>query len=344
MKYRDETTTSSKTNRRRFVKRSKHISVDQIAEGLLTQSRTELARAITLIESVRKEDREAAKTLLDKVLPDAGNSIRIGVSGVPGAGKSTFIEQFGWMLCEQGHRVAVLAIDPSSTKTGGSILGDKTRMEKLSNHPNAYIRPSPSSGTLGGVHEMTRETIILCEAAKYDVILIETVGVGQSEVAVRNMTDFFMLLVLTGAGDDLQGMKKGIMEMVDAFIVHKADGDNLRVAKRTIREYKRIVHFLHQATPGWNSVVLPVSSLENTGHEDVWQQVEFFKQEMNKTGYWHVRRQEQNLNWFHDRLRQRLIDDFLQEKKNNDKINLLEKKIRDGDLSIAKAMDQLFGK
>lgn len=342
MKSNDKTTVPPKTLRKRFVKKVKKISVDQIAEELLNHSRTELARAITLIESIRKEDREEATNLLDKVLPHTGNSIRIGVSGVPGAGKSTFIEQFGWMLCELGYRVAVLAIDPSSTKTGGSILGDKTRMEKLSSHPNAFIRPSPSSGTLGGVHEMTRETMILCEAAGYEVILIETVGVGQSEVAVRNMTDFFMLLVLTGAGDDLQGMKKGIMEMVDAFIVHKADGDNLRVAKRTIREYKRIVHFLDQATPGWDSVVLPVSSLENTGHEDVWKQVENFKKEMKKSGYWDKRRQEQNLHWFHDRLRQRLIDDFLREKSNKNKINALEGRIQEGDLSIAKAMEQLF--
>src|SRR5690625_2318192 len=223
-----------KTRRRKFVKRNATISIDQLYEKIITSSRRDIARAITLIESIKRSDQLNAQQLLNKLMPKTGNSIRVGVSGVPGAGKSTFIEVFGLMLCELGYKVAVLAIDPSSTVTGGSVLGDKTRMEQLANHPNAYIRPSPSSGTLGGVHRKTRETMLLCEAAGFDVILIETVGVGQSETAVRNMVDFFMLLVITGAGDDLQGMKKGIMEITDLIIVHKADGDNLRLAKRTV--------------------------------------------------------------------------------------------------------------
>src|SRR5699024_20665 len=182
--------------------------------------------------------------------------------GFPGAGKSTFIETFGSMLCEMGHKVAVLAIDPSSSVTGGSILGDKTRMEKLTNHPNAFIRPSPTSGTLGGVHRKTRETMLLCEAAGVDIIFIETVGVGQIEIAGRNMVDFCAMAAITGAGDDLQGMKKGIMEITDLIIVHKADGDNVRRAKRTAREFKQILHYLQPATPGWLSTALPVSSYE----------------------------------------------------------------------------------
>src|SRR5690625_3769270 len=190
------------------------------------------------------------------------------------------------MLCEQGFKVAVLAIDPSSSVTGGSVLGDKTRMEQLASHPNAFIRPSPTSGTLGGVHRKTRETMLLCEAAGYDVILIETVGVGQSETAVRNMVDFFMLLVITGAGDDLQGMKKGIMEITDLIIVHKADGDNLRLAKRTVREYKQILHLLQPATPGWSATSLAVSSHKNTGHDEVWQLILDFKEK--KIGRAHV--------------------------------------------------------
>jgi len=223
--------------RRRFVKRRRSLSVDGLYEKVVAGSRRDLARAITLIESVKYDDQKRAQQLLDRLMPHTGNSIRIGISGVPGAGKSTFIEAFGLMLSEQGFKVAVLAIDPSSTVTGGSVLGDKTRMEQLANHPNAYIRPSPSSGTLGGVHRKTRETMLVCEAAGYDVILIKTVGVGQSETAVRNMVDFFVLLALTGAGDDLQGMKKGIMETVDLIVVHKADGENKRLARRTVREY-----------------------------------------------------------------------------------------------------------
>src|SRR5690625_1991262 len=241
---------TKRVKRRRFVKKKKPVSVDALYKRIVGGSRLDLAQGITLLESIKEEDQAYAQDLLQKILPYTGDSIRIGISGVPGAGKSTFIETFGLMLCEAGYKVAVLAIDPSSTVTGGSILGDKTRMQQLSSHRNAYIRPSPTSGTLGGVHRKTRETMLLCEAAGYDVILVETVGVGQSETAVRNMVDFFMLLVLTGAGDDLQGMKKGIMETTDLIIVHKADGDNVRLAKRTVREYKQILHYLQPATPG----------------------------------------------------------------------------------------------
>lgn len=333
-----------RTQRRRFVKRKQTVSVDDLYEQVIGGSRRDLARTITLIESVRQADQEIAQQLLNKLIPHTGKSIRIGVSGVPGAGKSTFIEAFGLMLADQGYKVAVLAIDPSSSVTGGSVLGDKTRMEQLANHPNAYIRPSPTSGTLGGVHRKSRETMLVCEAAGYDIILIETVGVGQSETAVRNMVDFFILLALTGAGDDLQGMKKGIMETVDLIVVHKADGENKRLAKRTVREYKQILHFLKPATPGWESTAIPVSSYEKTGHDDVWEQITTFKEKMLKSNYWNTRRQEQTKDWFHDMIHDRLIERFFQESGRREAVKSLEQQLIDGELTVSIAVDQLFNR
>src|SRR5690625_16773 len=333
-----------RTKRRKFVKKTATFSIDTIYEKLIEGSRMDLAKAITLIESLNAEDQQNAQRLLKKTLSHTGNSVRIGVSGVPGSGKSTFIETFGHMLCELGFKVAVLAIDPSSSVTGGSVLGDKTRMEQLSSHPNAFIRPSPTSGTLGGVHRKTRETMLLCEAAGYDVILIETVGVGQSETAVRNMVDFFMLLALTGAGDDLQGMKKGIMEITDLIIVHKADGDNLRLAKRTVREYKQILHYLQPATPGWQSTAVPVSSLEKTGHDQVWELIQAFKEKMEKSNFWEERRQEQTKSWFHDMIHDHLIEHFFSQEGKKEQVLQLEKQIVAGDLTIARAVEQLFRK
>ena len=331
-----------RAKRRRFVKKKQKVKMDHLYEKIIEGSRLDLAQAITLIESIKKQDQNDAQNLLQKLLPHTGNSIRVGVSGVPGAGKSTFIETFGLMLCELGHKVAVLAIDPSSTVTGGSILGDKTRMEKLASHPNAYIRPSPSSGTLGGVHRKTRETMLLCEAAGYDVILVETVGVGQSETAVRNMVDFFMLLALTGAGDDLQGMKKGIMEITDLIIVHKADGDNVRLAKRTVREYRQVLHYLQPATPGWESTAVPVSSLEKTGHDDVWELITSFHEKMTESNYWEERRQEQAKSWFHDMVHDRLVEYFFSDQERKEQVSALEKKILAGKLTITAAVEQLF--
>lgn len=331
-----------KTKRRRFVKKEPTRSIEEMYEKIRTGSRIELAKAITLIESTRRLDQQDAQGLLKKALPHTGSSIRLGVSGVPGAGKSTFIETFGLMLCEQGYKVAVLAIDPSSTVTGGSVLGDKTRMEELSNHPHAFIRPSPTSGTLGGVHRKTRETMLLCEAAGYDVILIETVGVGQSETAVRNMVDFFMLLALTGAGDDLQGMKKGIMEITDLIIVHKADGDNIRLAKRTVREYKQILHFLQPATPGWESTSLPVSSYKRTGHDEVWKHVLSFKNQMQENQFWEKRRQSQTKSWFHDMIHDRLIESFFEQEGTKETVSDLEQAILNEDLTVTAAVEQLF--
>ena len=266
------------------------LSAEDYARGVRAGDATVLARAITLVESTLARHGETAAELMQLLLPHRDNSVRIGITGVPGVGKSTFIEAFGLFLCDAGHRVAVLAVDPTSAISGGSILGDKTRMEKLSRHPAAYIRPSPSSGALGGVTRKTRETITLCEAAGYDVILVETVGVGQSEIAVRSMTDFFLLLALTGAGDELQGIKKGIVEMADGMAVTKADGDNVIAAEKLKLELAQVLHFLTPATVGWQPEVLTCSALQGNGITDVWKLVERFRAEMTASGQWAARR------------------------------------------------------
>jgi LAO/AO transport system kinase len=269
------------------------LSAEEYARGVRAGDATVLARAITLVESTAPQHGALAGELMSLLLPHRDHSVRIGITGVPGVGKSTFIEAFGLYLCETGHRIAVLAVDPTSAISGGSILGDKTRMEKLSRHPAAYIRPSPSGGALGGVTRKTRETITLCEAAGYDVILVETVGVGQSEIAVRSMTDFFLLLALTGAGDELQGIKKGIVEMADAIAVTKADGDNLLAAEKLKLELAQVLHFLTAATVGWNPEVLTCSAVKGSGIAEVWERVEKFRREMTASGEWDARRLEQ---------------------------------------------------
>lgn len=269
------------------------LFAEEYARGVRAGDATVLARAITLIESTAPQHAADAGALMKLLLPHRDHSVRIGITGVPGVGKSTFIEAFGLYLCEQGHRVAVLAVDPTSVVSGGSILGDKTRMENLSRHPAAYIRPSPSGGALGGVTRKTRETITLCEAAGYDVILIETVGVGQSEIAVRSMTDFFLLLALTGAGDELQGIKKGIVEMADAIAVTKADGDNLVAAEKLQVELSQVLHLLAPATAGWKPEVLTCSAVKGSGIPEVWAVVEKFRKEMMASGEWDARRLRQ---------------------------------------------------
>ncbi len=269
------------------------LTAAEYARGVQAGERTVLARAITLIESTSPQHADVAAELMQLLLPHQDQSLRIGITGVPGVGKSTFIESFGIYLCQQGHRVAVLAVDPTSAVSGGSILGDKTRMENLCRHPAAYIRPSPSSGVLGGVTRKTRETITLCEAAGYDVILIETVGVGQSEIAVRSMTDFFLLLALTGAGDELQGIKKGIVEMADAIAVTKADGDNVTAAEKLKLELEQVLHFLAPATPGWQAEVLTCSAVKGQGIAELWQLVEKFHEAMTESGEWRRRRLRQ---------------------------------------------------
>lgn len=323
-------------------KKQQQLDIPALASDVRQGDRTSLSKAITLIESSNSEHKEQAQRLLQELLPHTGNSIRIGITGVPGAGKSSFIEAFGTMLCKMGKRVAVLAIDPSSSLSGGSILGDKTRMEELVRQDNAFVRPSPSAGTLGGVHKKTRETMLLCEAAGYDVILIETVGVGQSETYVRGMVDFFLLLVLTGAGDELQGMKKGIMELADGILVHKADGDNLRPAKKTVQEYKQILHFLQPSTPGWLSTSLAASSLEKRGLEDVWQMITDFEQTIKHSNYFTVRRHEQTRDWFHSMITDHLIDSFYKDPTRKVQVRGLEDDILHGRLTVTQGVNALF--
>ncbi|OMP67732.1 methylmalonyl Co-A mutase-associated GTPase MeaB [Domibacillus epiphyticus] len=313
-----------------------------IAEKVKQGSMRELAKAITFIESNAGDHYLYGQKLLQELLPSTGKAIRIGITGVPGAGKSTFIESFGTMLCDAGHRVAVLAIDPSSSISGGSILGDKTRMEKLAKHSNAFIRPSPSGGTLGGVHRKTRETMLLCEAAGFDVILIETVGVGQSEFIVRSMVDFFMLLALTGAGDELQGMKKGIMELADAIVVNKADGVNKQLAEKTKNEFNQILHFLQPATKGWISKAYTCSALKNEGMDSIWSVIGEFRETVEKSGVLNERRRRQTKEWLHTLIMEQLKNNFYRHPYVKDQISQLEQAAMDGDITPSQATESLF--
>ncbi|WP_203332980.1 methylmalonyl Co-A mutase-associated GTPase MeaB [Planococcus beigongshangi] len=329
--------------RKRFRKPNKKaMDIEEIMSGVIKGSRLHLGKAITLLESSNPSDKEDGQALLNRLLPHTGKCLRIGITGVPGAGKSTFIETFGEMLTGLGLRVAVLAIDPSSSLSGGSILGDKTRMEKLAKNPRAFIRPSPTAGTLGGVHKKTRETMLLCEAAGYDVILVETVGVGQSETLVRGMVDLFMLLVLTGAGDELQGMKKGILELADAIIVHKADSGNLPLAEKTVREYKGIVHFLQPATENWKTRALAVSSVEQTGIREVWEMAKEFEETGKANGVFNSRRQSQTRDWFRSMITDELHSRFFGDPQKRQLVKKLEQDILDGQLTVAQAISHLF--
>jgi LAO/AO transport system kinase len=286
----------------------KTITAEMVASG----DRAALARAITLMESRRPDHREAARGLLQELMPRTGKAVRIGITGVPGVGKSTTIDTLGSMLTEKGHKVAVLAVDPSSTRTGGAILGDKTRMARLAADPNAFIRPSPSSGTLGGVAAKTRETMLLCEAAGFDVILVETVGVGQSETAVADLTDFFLVLMLPGAGDELQGIKKGILELADLIAVNKADDAGAK-AKAAAAEYKAALHILAPASPTWTPPVLTVSGLTGQGLDDLWTKVLDHRKRLEATGELASKRRAQDTKWMwalvHERLYERLTHD-----------------------------------
>lgn len=289
--------------------KSRISSVDTgvLVAGILDGNRTMLARAITIIESNSLKHFEQGQELIRQLLPRSGKSIRIGITGTPGVGKSTFIEAFGTWLISKGFKVAVLAVDPSSTLSRGSILGDKTRMEKLSVDPRSFIRPSPSGGVLGGVARKTRETIILCEAAGYDVILIETVGVGQSETTVRSMVDFFLLMQIAGAGDELQGIKKGIMELADLVVVNKADGDNVSRAELTRAELKNALHYIRHATPGWTTTALSCSALSSAGIPEIWTQISKFSTLTQSSGYFEERRHAQTSQWFEALLNEALL-------------------------------------
>ena len=273
------------------------LDVDAYVEGVLSGSRTVLARAITLVESTNPEHERLAQQVLTRVLPHTGKAQRIGISGVPGAGKSTFIDAFGSYLTGLGHKVAVLAIDPSSRVSGGSILGDKTRMQRLANDPNAFVRPSPSAGSLGGVARKTREASLLCEAAGYDVVVIETVGVGQSETTVAEMVDFFLVLMLPNAGDELQGIKKGILELVDLIAVNKADGTNVEAANRAARQYEMALRYVRPSGAAWQVPVLTCSALEGRGLDRIWKKICEHAELMEKSGERQARRDQQLLSW-----------------------------------------------
>ncbi|MBM6617364.1 methylmalonyl Co-A mutase-associated GTPase MeaB [Bacillus suaedaesalsae] len=330
------------TDRKPKIPRKREKTATELSDGVLQGNRAILAQAITLIESNAPRHFEKAQELLNLIIPSSGKSIRIGITGVPGAGKSTFIEAFGMYLCELGHKVAVLAVDPSSSVTGGSILGDKTRMEQLSRHPHAYVRPSPSAGTLGGVAKKTRETILLCEAAGYDVIIVETVGVGQSEVAVRSMVDIFLLLALTGAGDELQGMKKGIMELTDLLLINKADGDNEQKALRAKQEFSRILHFLRPATKGWSSKALTCSALYQIGIDTVWNNILEYEKVTKESNVFQERREAQMKDWFYTMIVDRLQTMFFQHSTIKQQLPILESQILSGKLSASLAVNELF--
>ncbi|MDR1497665.1 MAG: methylmalonyl Co-A mutase-associated GTPase MeaB [Puniceicoccales bacterium] len=323
------------------TRRKSVIAADEAIAGILAGDRVALARAVTLIESRAPAHREAAATVLRQCLPHAGKSIRVGVTGVPGAGKSTFIEHFGKKICDAGRRLAVLAVDPSSAVSGGSVLGDKTRMEKLANHPNAFIRPSPTGGELGGVTAKTRETMLLCEAAGFDTIFVETVGVGQSETAVRTMTDFFLLLQIAGAGDELQGIKKGVIEMADAIVVTKADGDNLGRAEVACGEYGRILHYLTPFTPGWHPRALSCSALEGTGLDEIWAMITAFHELLLRTGVFEGIRREQNTRWFQSLLREAVLTQFFEMPEVRANKAAVESAVATGVLPVAEAVGRL---
>ncbi len=296
---------------KKFKRTRKQLpSVEAFMEGILNFNRTIFSQAITLVESALPEHQALAQEIIARCLPHAGNSVRLGVTGVPGAGKSTFIEALGTFLTNNGHKLAVLAIDPSSSRSKGSILGDKTRMEGLSTHPNAFIRPSPSAGSLGGVARKTRETIIICEAAGFDTIIVETVGVGQSEIAVHSMVDFFLLLMISGAGDELQGIKRGIMEMADAIAVNKADGDNKSRAQIACTQIKNALHLFPLPESGWSPPAITCSSLTGDGIPGVWDTIKEYNRFTQANGYFRLKRQQQSKQIMIDSIDHRLHDHF----------------------------------
>ncbi len=318
------------------------LSTEEYYRGVIAGDRAVLARAITLIESNAKRHFLQAQDLIQMLLPHANKSLRIGISGVPGAGKSTFIEALGVMLCELGYKVAVLAVDPSSAITKGSILGDKTRMEQLSNQVNAFIRPSPSGGMLGGVTRKSRETILLCEAAGYDIILVETVGVGQNEITVRSMVDFFLLVLITGAGDELQGMKKGVMEICDAILVNKADGDNVLRAKTARADFDNMLHYLRPATKGWQSKAYTCSALMKTGIKEIWQVMLEFEKVTKASGVFTERRNQQKLEWVNTMVIEQLKSKFFNHPLVKQNYAKFAEKIESAELSPTKAATELL--
>lgn len=320
----------------------KNLSVDEYLEGILDNDRTVLSRAITLVESSRPDHQEMAQEIVEQCLSHAGDSIRIGITGVPGVGKSTFIESLGNLIIKEGHKLAVLAIDPTSTKTRGSILGDKTRMETLANNPDAFIRPSPTSGSLGGVARKTRETIFLCEAAGYDTIFIETVGVGQSETAVHSMVDFFLLLMLAGAGDELQGIKRGIMEMADAIAINKIDSSDESSVQKAVREYKNALQLFPEPESGWNPEVVTCSALKGDGIGEIWELIGEYVSHTKKNDFFEQKRNRQAKNWMYETIQNRLMDSFYKHPEVRNRLEKIEQKVLRGDMSSFKAAQTLL--
>jgi len=313
-------------------------------EGVLAQDKRIIAKAITLIESSLGQHQAVARQVINRLLPDTGKAIRLGISGVPGAGKSTFIESLGMMLVNEGYRVAVLAVDPSSKRSGGSVLADKTRMEKLSVAENAFIRPSPSGGTLGGVARKTRETMLVCEAAGYDVMIVETVGVGQSETTVASMVDFFLLMMIAGAGDELQGLKKGVLEVADAIAVNKADGDNVERAERACQQFENALHYLTPASPVWTPRAMTCSSLEldNPGILKIWETILEHRRLYLESGALENKRQQQALDWMWSLLKEGLRKRFFTNPNIVKRLPQMTRGVEKGEITPTAAADELL--
>ncbi len=335
-------TPSGSTTERHAGRKRRRLSVDELADGIQKSDTTILARGITLIESDSPAHRDDAQALLTRLLPRTGNAMRVGITGIPGAGKSTFIEALGDYLCEQGRKVAVLAIDPSSTVTGGSVLADKIRMEKLSRRPNAFIRPSPSGGSLGGVARKSREAMLLCEAAGFDTILIETVGVGQNEVTVRSMVDCFMFLMIAGAGDEMQGIKKGVIELADMIVVNKADGDNQMRARGACAEMNRVLSYLRPATEGWITKAQTASARTGDGIASVWETVEAFFANTRESGVLDERRRAQTVEWMHGLIYEALKQEFFSVPAVRARLAEMELAVANGKIPPVAAAQQLL--
>jgi LAO/AO transport system kinase len=318
------------------------VSAERYVRGVLDGSRADIARAITLVESTRPDHRRIAQQVLTELLPNAGKAVRIGISGVPGVGKSTFIDAFGTMLTGGGHRVAVLAVDPSSNRTGGSILGDKTRMQQLAVDPAAFIRPSPTSGTLGGVARATRESMVIMEAAGYDVVLVETVGVGQSEIAVARMVDTFLLLALARTGDQLQGIKKGVLEIADVIAVNKADGPHEKDARTAARELASALRLLQDPHAAWRTPVLTCSAQQNTGLDEIWDRIQRHQEVLESTGELDRRRRDQQVSWTWNLVQDRLLDRLHGSPAVRAITPALEQQVRDGAVTATTAAERIL--